>query len=423
MGGERPAGWGLFSPFAAFQHNARLLILAVFLDGIAISFVQLFFNFFILARGFGVGFLGLANSMPAVAALTLGVFLGRFSDRAGFRSSLMIGVALSYAALGVVLITPSPWILLAAMVVQGAGSTLFYLSVSPFLMKHSGPAERSLLFSTNVGLQILAGSVGSLIAGQLPGGLWKFINLDPGSAVSYQAVLIVGAICGLSALLPLFLVKNVPSPNLEPSQKANSPTKGWKPEDKRLLLRMVVPNFLIGCGAALLIPYLNLFLRQRFSVSDSLLGGIFSLSAVFTGLMTLFSPWLADRLGSKIKTVIATQTGSLCFLLILGFSPFFPVASIAFFLRGGLMNMSVPLYSTFCMERIPEGRRGIASSIFQMAWQGGWAIGPSLSGFVQGLWGFPPLFIATSILYGFAILATYKFLFPLESSRPQVSAV
>ncbi len=422
MGSKRSRGWGLFSPFASFQRNARLLILAVFLDGMAVAFVQLFFNFFILARGFSVDFLGLANSMPAIAALALGLPLGRFSDRVGFRASLLLGIAVSYAAFATVLFTSSPLILLAAMVLQGAGSTLFYLSVSPFLMKHSGSSERSLLFSTNIGLQILAGAGGSLIAGQMPAWLRTLLNIVPGSASSYQMVLLLGAICGSLALLPLLLTKSTPPPATALPSREPAETAAWKPEEKRLLLRMVTPNFLIGFGAALLIPYLNLFLRQRFSISDSLLGAFFALSAVFTGLATFFSPWLAGRLGSKIRTVMATQAGSLLFLLILGFSPLFPVAGMAFFLRAGLMNMSVPLYSAFCMERTREGKRGIVSSVIQMSWSAGWAIGPFLSGFVQGRWGFPPLFVATSFFYAAAILAIGKFFFRLEQDHPTAAA-
>jgi len=421
MGSERSPGWSIFSPFASFQRNARLLILAVFLDGMAVSFGMLFFNFFILARGYNVGFLGLANSMPAVAALALGFPLGRFSDRVGYRASMLLGIAVSYSAFGVALCTPSPLILLAAMALQGAGSTLFYLSVSPFLMKHSGPAERSQLFSTNVGLQILAGAGGSFIAGQLPGRLETFLRIAPGSAVSYQAVLIIGLICGSFALLPLLLAKPAPPPAVPLPEMQRPETAPFSPLEKVFVLRMCVLNLTIGSGAALLIPYLNLFFRQRFFLADSWLGALFSLSAVLTGLATLLSPWVANRLGSKTRAVAATQTGSLLFLLILGFSPTLPVAAVAFFLRAGLMNMSIPLLSAFCMEKVPEGKRGVVSSLTQMAWQGGWAVGPFISGFVQGRWGFPPLFIVTGFLYAVAIVLIWRFFIPLETGHPAVT--
>jgi predicted MFS family arabinose efflux permease len=112
----------------------------------------------------------------------------------------------------------------------------------------------------------------------------------------------------------------------------------------------------------------------------------------------------------------------LIFLLILGFTPLFPLAAAAFFLRGGLMNMSIPLYSSFCMEKTAEQKRGVASSVIQMAWQGGWAVGPFVSGFVQERWGFPPLFVVTGLLYAAAVALIGKFLLPVERGESPVVA-
>jgi MFS family permease len=340
MNRDPASGERFFPPFTSFQRNARLLILAVFIDGMAFAFYMLFFNFFILARGYDIGFLGMVNSIPAVSILAFGIPLGRLADRIGYRTSMVLGLALAYSAYGVVILTNSPAILLGAVALQGAGSILYILSVNPFLMKHSGAEERPHLFSSNVALQILAGAGGNLIAGQLPGWLKAVWNIVPGSAESYRIVMLAGLIIGSLALIPLLLLKNFPPGSaLVEEQK---PEKTWNPEERSRVFRMCLPNLLIGFGAALLIPYLNLFFRQRFSISDSMLGVLFSLSAVFTGLATMLSPRISRWLGSKIRAVIVTQTGSLVFLLLMGFVPFFPGAAAAFFLRAGLMNMSVP---------------------------------------------------------------------------------
>jgi len=69
------------------------------------------------------------------------------------------------------------------------------------------------------------------------------------------------------------------------------------------------------------------------------------------------------------------------------------------------------------MESSPAGKRGVTSSLLQVAWQTGWTIGPMISGFVQASWGFPPLFIATSVFYAAAIAVNGRFLLPLEEKR------
>ncbi len=399
----------LFSPITLFQRNARLLLIAVFLDGIAVSGTMLFFNFFVLARGYSVDFLGLVNSVPAAVALVLGLPLGRLADRVGYRTGILAGFAVSYSAFAVALAAPSPGVLLAAMALQGAGSTLYYLSINPFLLKHSGMEERSMLFSVNVGLQSLAGAVGSLLVGQLPGWLSHALNLTPGSAVAYQVVLLFGLGIGALGLIPLALTRRLPA--LEnPDDKNNIRRFSSRiPEEKQSTIRMAIPLLLIGFGAALLMPYMNVFFRGRFSTPDPLLGVLFSLSAVLTGSATMLAPWIAGRLGSKIRAVAFTQGASIVFLLLMGFSPVFSLTAGAFLVRAVLMNMSVPLYSTFCMERAPEGRQGAVSSVIQIAWQTGWAIGPFISGFVQGRWGFTPLFIATAIFYALAVTVIWRF--------------
>jgi MFS family permease len=402
------------APIASFQRDAKLLLAAVFLDGIAVSGMMLFFNFFILSRGYGLGFLGAVNSIPAAVALIFGFPLGRLADRIGYRSGMLLGLAISYSAFGVALVALSPAILLAAMAFQGAGSSLYYLSVNPFLMKHSGAEERSMLFSLNVGLQTLAGAGGNLVAGLIPGWLEQLARIAPGTMISYQAVLAFGLMCGSLALIPIIFIRR--ETNAGPVPAENAPAEGamGKPEERWLTLRMGVPNLFIGLGAALILPYMNIFFRQRYAAPDSSLGFVFSISAILTGLSTMLAPGLSKRLGSKIRAIVATQTGSLFFLLVLGFTSCFPLAVGAFLLRAILMNMSSPLYSAFCMEKAPEGKQGAVNGIIQVSWQAGWTVGPFLSGFIQSRWGFAPLFIIAAVLYGISEWFLWRFFANVE---------
>ena len=67
-----------------------------------------------------------------------------------------------------------------------------------------------------------------------------------------------------------------------------------------------------------MVPYLNLFLRETFGASDQTLGVLFSIASLVTGAGTLLSPWIARRLGSRIRALVLTQGASLAFLLVLG---------------------------------------------------------------------------------------------------------
>jgi predicted MFS family arabinose efflux permease len=188
----------------------------------------------------------------------------------------------------------------------------------------------------------------------------------------------------------------------------------------RQMMKLATPNFLIGIGAAILIPYMNVFFKDRFAISDGWLGILFSLSSLSISLGTLVGPRLATRLGGKIPTVALTQLSSVIFMLMLGFVPSLWIAGFAFLMRAALMNMSTPLYSAFCMEQTPEHQQGLASSVLNIAWQIGWSVGPYVSGVVQEQYGFSPLFIATTCLYLVAIVVMWRFF--RDAERVQLSS-
>jgi len=185
-----------------------------------------------------------------------------------------------------------------------------------------------------------------------------------------------------------------------------------------LTVKLATPNFLIGFGAAILIPYMNVFFKDRFQITDSHLGILFSLSSLFIGIGSLIGPRLTTRLGGKIRTVAFTQFTSVIFMLMIGFVPSLWIAGAASLFRAALMNMSSPLYSAFCMEQTPDGERGLVSSVLNIAWQAGWSVGPFLSGLVQQAYGFTPLFITTTLLYVTAIAVMWMF-FGKSEAQPQ----
>ena len=172
---------------------------------------------------------------------------------------------------------------------------------------------------------------------------------------------------------------------------------------------MTLPQIAIGFGAAILIPYMNVFFKYQFNITDSLLGLLFSISSLLIGIGSILAPRLSVVLGGKIRAVVVTQMISLVFLLLMGFALFLWLSSVGYLLRTALMNMSAPLYSAFCMERTPEQHHGLVNSVLSLAWNIGWAVGPFVSGVVQQRYGFKPLFVATAILYAVASILTWAF--------------
>lgn len=400
-------------PVRSFNRAARLFLLMILIDGVIYSGWQLFFNFYILQSGFTREFLGLANSMPSLAALIFGIPLGRLSDRIGRRASIMIGLGVSGLCMLAQVTFREPWLIVAMAFLNGTANMLFVVSQAPLMARLSDRENRTLLFSLSFGLSTISGAVGAVFAGQLPGFFGALLSVSAQSATAYRAVLIVSVLLGTTAIIPMWLMReprDVATPNLPGPDAPRLPGAGKLPSGLAGdIARMTAPQILIGFGAAILIPYINVFFKDRFSISDSLLGLLFAVASLMIGIGSLLGPRLVTRLGGKIRAVVATQSGSLIFLLLIGFAPILWLSSLAYLLRTTMMNMASPLYSAFCMERTPEQHQGFVNSILSLAWNLGWAVGPYVSGIVQERYGFKPLFISTAILYGLASWLIWKF--------------
>lgn len=171
-------------------------------------------------------------------------------------------------------------------------------------------------------------------------------------------------------------------------------------------LPMAFPNLMLGIGAALSIPFLNVYFHERYRLDDSMLGVLFALTSAFTGLATLLAPRIARWIG-RIATVALTQGLSIGFLVGMALTDQAALAALAMVLRGALMNMASPLYTEFCMEQVPAAGRAAVSGILNLTWEAGWMIGAALSGFLQQQYGLASMLLATAVFYGVGTLYQY----------------
>jgi predicted MFS family arabinose efflux permease len=264
----------------------------------------------------------------------------------------------------------------------------------------------------------LANTLGNFISGFLPESFTHWFHLTS-SAAAYQAVLLFCVLSSFLVIVPLAFIRE-PGAGTE---KINSGDRKpgvsvWKVLFRPLTLKLSLPNLVIGFGAAMLVPYFNVYFSEHYRLSDSLLGTLFSAGALVTGVACLIGPRLVGNLGGKVRMVVLGQAASLVFLLAIGFSPWPWLAVIGFLARGALMNMTAPLFDAFALEQTVEHEHGTVNSIRSLAWNAGWAVGPYLSGLVQQRWGFAPLFVNTAVLYALAAVLTWIFFRPKAGRSP-----
>jgi len=381
----------------SFGRNARLYLLSEVIIGLAFSVYMLIFNLYIVSRGYPRSFLGELQSLPNLISLFGAVPAGVLVDAIGRKRALVLANVLqTLGALGIVL-SPGPSWLRLSMITFGVSQSLWMVSSAPFLMENSTEKERNVLFSAHFGLTTLVGFVGTLVGGYLPTVFGGLLSVDVESSAAYATTLGVTVALSAVSLLPVLLIEDGHRP-------VRTGLRSWLPwrniQNRGLAFRIFLPNITISLGAAILIPYMNLFFKETYPISDKMLGTLFAVSSVITGVATMASPLLAARWG-RIRALVFTQLASIPFLLLIGFSGNFWVSGMSFWVRAALMNMGNPLYNAFAMEQFGERERATVSGLMGMSWNIGWTIGPFVSGYMQASpsIGFPPIFVITCSFY------------------------
>lgn len=162
--------------------------------------------------------------------------------------------------------------------------------------------------------------------------------------------------------------------------------------------RFAVTQGLIGFGAGMFFPYVNLYFVKRLGMSTPAYGALSAVLSVSVALASLAAAPLARRLG-VLRTAITAQVASLPFLVAIGAIPALAVASVVYLVRGSLMAVTNPPIQTYLMDAVPERQRVAASSAYNVSFQVCWALGAGLGGWLITLAGYRAPFLAAAPFY------------------------
>ena len=332
-----------------------------------------------------------------IISLPAALIIPRFKVKKVLIVSVVLAGILSLFQAG---ITERSWLLFASLVL-GMTSSVARVAAAPFLMQNSTPKERTYLFSLHFGTYLVAAIVGSLGGGYLPG---LFSHLTLSKVTAFRCSLFLSAGLSFLSLIPFLLIK----PETRSIKRFVLKTL-WNrkllTEKGFLLLRICLPFFVLGLGAGLVIPFLNLYFRERFDLSASTIGIYFSLLQFFMLGGILLGPLLSKKFG-MIRTIVVTQLSSIPFMGVLAFTYHLPLAVGSFLFRGTLMNMSQPIFTNFAMVKVREEEQALTNAFLMLSWSLSWAVSANLGGRLIKLYSFTlPLlitigfYIISSVLY------------------------
>ena len=395
--------------------NPRLYLWGMLLIGFGQAIFSLLFNLYLRSLGVSDSTIGQILAKIALGAAVAALPAAFLFRRLPARILLAGGAAL--AALGAVFqaTLTAPELLLTVAFLSGMVLTVFRLSIAPVIMREGAPAARPFLFSASFSVFFFSAIVGSAVGGALP---HAFLAVTDSSRLALRLSLFASAAITLSAVIPFAAMRDregdgpgAPGPLEQLRELAEI--------DWGLHFKLILPATLIGLGAGLIIPFLNLYFRDRFGLSEAEIGVLFAVMQAFMVVGNLFGPEVSRRLG-LVRGVVVTQLASVPFMLVLALSSFFPLVAVAFFMRGGLMNMNQPLSSHFAMEVVPPRDHAITNSLLSLSWFLAWSVSADIGGHLIERKGYAePLLIAAALYIVASVLYWVFFRHEEEAKVPR----
>lgn len=375
----------------------------------------LFLNLYFAKIGTDREFIGLVNTVIQLGGALMILPAALLLDRIGRRAAILIGGYGATLAWALAVILPLPNVILALLGINGACLGLFGLAVVPMLAESSTPRERTTLFSVSEGLTTLALFAGSIISGFAP--LWLAPNIgptgsDPESASVYRTVLLISAAIRLIGLLPLLWAREPTHTQSVSSSNVPIPTRPrfasyFNPFNLRKLKTPIflfsIPMFIVFFAGSLIFPFLSLFLKERFGMSDSVVGTVLGLVNLSIGIGSLGAPIAVNAVGRGPVVVFGALTSAVA-LAVIGFTPIFWLAASLIILRAGVFNMIIPLYRAYVIDSAPSEEYTLVTLLLALSANIGPAGAGWLSGRIQSQMGFDVPFIMAVIGYALAAI-------------------
>ena len=384
-----------------FHRDARLFLVTTLVSGAALSLYWIDFNLYLSSLGFSTATIGVVATFSSVAGGLVAFPASAASDRFGRRAVIGAGIAVGLVALVGLLLTEALPLIIVFAALWSAGQSALFVVGSPFMTEHSDAEHRNELFAVQFAIQNVTNIIAAVLGGIVATAIAGAAGFDPDGPATYRVILVIMALLMLAGLGTVALLgddrpRAVATPRLRrlgepaafpPDPRRSRALMGIVVRDRGRFLRLLLPGLLIATGAGQVIPFLNLFVQQKFGLDLTSLNAVFALTSLGTTIAILAQPRLARRFG-QITSVVIVQAASIPFLVVLGFSPVLWTVILAMAVRNALMNAGNPIFNAFAMEQVTPAERATLSAAASVLWQVGWVIGGIWYAVLQASLGF-----------------------------------
>lgn len=386
-----------------FSRNTLLLVGGLSVHSFAYGFALPNYPLYVKLLGASTSGFGL---LVFLKTATLAIFMvpgGWFTDKYGPKKAVLI---MGFGDIGswLILSLAPTWQWLGGYsiltgVAGGFGMGVWYVILSNENSSHNGESNIPA-FSVGILSIIIPDTLGSL-AGI---GYFKIVG-DVYTRPILGTTFKFGFLCNFVAIFFYMFIKTPTHPITV--EKGTSSISEFFTKKNLPFLGLLCSQFLLGIGGGMILDFFPIYFVDRFQVTPSMNSLLRSLSGLLMAVATFLAPIVARNFGSA-KTVFWAECFTIPPLLLLALEKqHFWLAAAAFLIRDTIMHLVPPIIASVMMSKLEEENRGKGGGLFELFWQGGYAISPPISGRWIQTSGFSPSFYVAAMGYGLSAVVFY----------------
>lgn len=369
------------------------LIGVILLAHLAFAGVRLTLTLWAVDRGMSPLAVGLLLSALMIMPMFTSVAMGRWSDRAGFRSPVRLGLWMILVGALLTAWVPHLLVLVTGIVLVGWGMTMTQVAASQAIAQAAGPQGVTWGFSgLSVGFSS-SGFLGPLIAG---------LMID---RIGHTLTFLV-----LSLVLPvaLWVLRAIDSPLLAPVPRSSEPEPGSAHRGSLLAVRPIRAALITASLVALSWDLFNFFMpvhAAALGFSASAIGMI--VAAYSAGSLTV--RLVLGRLPAHISPARVLAAALLLTALVYALTPlatgFVPLLLLGL-VTGLILGVGQPLAMSLLHQNAPAGRAGEAIGMRSVIVSASQTFLPAVFGAMGSAFGTGPVFwvVAGIIVLALAVV-------------------
>jgi MFS family permease len=389
--------------------NVKIFLVGNAILGLGLSIYSLLLNLYLKKLGFNEATIGGLISTSSLGISMIAIPAAFFIEKFHVKHLVVTGMIVSsFFYLCQIGSSTESGIFIFGLLAS-MFQAVFNISVAPFYLRNSTPQIRVYLFTISSALNMASHFIGYLLGGYLPE-IISHLNPDLNQISVYRLSIVFAISLVLISNLMFIQITKVPIPKVSRRFMDGLRQKDWK-----ILSKLIIPKLCFAFGGGLIVPFMNLYLKDRFNFSIKMIGVSYALLQVFIFLGIFITPQIV-RKTTNLRFIMGTALLSVPFMITMGLAASVPIVLSSFFMRGMLMNMSGPITSMFEMERVREQDCVFASALILFFYNLVYTSSTRLGGHLIQEYSFDITFVLAAFFYILAIFF-YRHFFRKDEIR------